>query len=116
MAAAVSCGVVGLLVLVFDSASSLGPSPAARCTVAYARSDAQATFDGTGATTMCTGWHTADASWVVTSTAIAGNAQVCTGRNGALSWTVVDDGEQLHGKDACAALSQWAQGGSLVIP
>ena len=116
VAAAVSCGIVGLLVLVFDSASSLGPSPAARCTVAYAQTDAEATFDGTGATTMCTGWHTADASWVVTSAAIAGNAQVCTGKNGALSWTVADSGAQVHGKDACAALSQWAQGGSLVIP
>ncbi len=60
VAAAVSCGIVGLLVLVFDSASSLSPSPAARCTVAFAQSDARAAFDGTGATTMCDGWHTAD--------------------------------------------------------
>jgi hypothetical protein len=116
VAAAVSCGVVGLLVLVFDSASSLGPSPTARCTVAYAQTDARATFDGTGATTMCNGWHAADASWVVTSTAVAGTTSVCTGKNGGLSWTVMDSGEQVHGKDACAALSQWAQGGSLVIP
>lgn len=116
VAAAVSCGVVGLLVLVFDSASSLGPSPAARCTVAYAQSDARAVFDGTGATTMCNGWHSADASWALTSTAVAGGTSVCTGRNGGLSWTVTDEGAQAHGKDACAALSQWAQGGSLVIP
>jgi hypothetical protein len=116
VAAAVSCGVVGLLVLVFDSASSLAPSPAARCTVAYAQSDARATFDGTGATTMCNGWHAADAGWVVTATAGTGGTSVCTGKNGGLSWTVFDDGAQVHGNDACAALSQWAQGGSLVIP
>ena len=116
VAAAVSCGIVGLLVLVFDSASSLGPSPAARCTVAYSGSDAQASFDGTGATTMCDGWHAADASWVVASSAATGGTSVCTGKNGALSWTVVDSGDQVHGKDACAALSEWAQGGSLVIP
>jgi hypothetical protein len=116
VAAAVSCGIVGLLVLVFDGASSLGPSPAARCAVAYAQTDAQATFDGTGATTMCNGWHTSDASWALTSTAVAGGTSVCTGKNGGLSWTVTDGGDQQHGKDACAALSQWAQGGSLVIP
>jgi hypothetical protein len=116
VAAAVSCGIVGLLVLVFDSASSLGPSPAARCTVAFAGTDAHATFDGTGATTMCSGWHAGDTSWVDTSTTVAGDRSVCTGKNGGLSWTVTDDGEQVHGRDACAALSQWAQGGSLVIP
>ena len=115
-AAGVSCGVVGLLVLVFDSGSSLSPSAAARCTVGYAQSDAQATFDGSGATTMCSGWHSADADWVVGSTSISGDTSVCTGRNGGLSWTVVDSGDQTHGRDACAALSQWAQGGSLVIP
>jgi hypothetical protein len=116
VAAAVSCGIVGLLVLVFDSASSLGPLPAARCSVGFAGTDAWATFDGTGATTMCTGWHTGDGGWAATSSTVAGDTSVCTGKNGGLSWTVKDDGAQVHGRDACAALSQWAQGGSLVIP
>jgi hypothetical protein len=114
--AAVSCGIVGLLVLAFDSPSSLGPSPAGTCTVGYTSSDVRMTFSGTGAATMCTGWHSGDATWHNTTGTVTGDTSVCTGRNGALSWTVLDDGPQTHGRDACAALSQWAQGGSLLIP
>lgn len=102
--------------LAFDSPSSLGPSPSGRCTIGYAATAARATFDGNGAATMCDGWHSADANWHSAGAAPSTDTSVCTGRNGALSWTVVDDGQQVQGKNACGALSQWAQGGALDIP
>lgn len=114
--AAVSCGIVGLVVIAFDSPSSLGPSPAGTCTIGYASGDARASFDGNGAATMCSGWHTGDANWHSAGAAASTDTSVCTGRNGAISWTVVDDGQQVQGKNACGALSQWAQGGPLDIP
>jgi hypothetical protein len=114
--AAVSCGIVGLVVIAFDSPSSLGPSPAGTCTIGYVSTDARATFTGSGAATMCSGWHSADPSWQPAGAAPGADTSVCTGRNGALSWTVVDDGQQVQGKNACGALSQWAQGGPLDIP
>jgi hypothetical protein len=114
--AAVSCAIVGLVVLTFDTPSSLGPSPAGTCTIRYASGDAHATFDGNGAGTMCAGWHSADANWHSAGAPSAADTSVCTGRNGAISWTVMDDGQQVQGKKACGALSQWAQGGPLDIP
>jgi hypothetical protein len=114
--AAVSCAFVGFVVLAFDTPSSLGPSPAGACTIGYASGDARATFEGTGAATMCAGWHSADANWHTAGAAAATGTSVCTGRNGALSWTVLDAGEQVEGRNACGALSQWAHGGALDIP
>src|SRR5579862_6966748 len=114
--AAISCAVVGLVVLTFDTPSTLGPSPAGTCTIGYASGDARATFDGHGAGTMCAGWHSSDANWHSAGAAPASDTSVCTGRNGALSWTVMDGGQQVQGKNACGALSQWAQGGALDIP
>lgn len=114
--ASVSCAIVGLVVLAFDTPSTLGPSAAGTCTIGHASGDARATFDGTGAATMCTGWHSADANWHADGAGAASDTSVCTGRNGALSWKVVDDGQQVQGKHACGALSQWAQGGALDIP
>ena len=114
--AAVSCAIVGLVVLAFDTPSSLGPSPAVPCTIGYASGDARAIFNGTGAATMCAGWHSADANWHPAGAASASDTSVCTGRNGALSWTVMDDGQQAQGRNACGALSQWTQGGALDIP
>ena len=114
--AAVSCVIVGLIVLAFDTPSSLGPSPAGTCTIGYASGGARVTFDGTGAGTMCAGWHSSDSNWHLAGAAPGSDTSVCTGRNGALSWTVMDDEQQVQGRNACGALSQWTQGGALDIP
>jgi hypothetical protein len=116
VATAISCGVIGLVVLVIDSPASLGPSAAGQCTIGYASTDARATFVGKGAGTMCNGWHAADANWTSAGAAPSGDTSVCTGRNGALSWTVLDDGQQTQGKNACGTLVNWARGGTLDIP
>ncbi len=116
VAGMVSCGLVFVLVVLFDNAASLGLSAPAHCTLGYGTNDVRVTFDGAGATTMCDDWHGSDRNWHRVSTTVAGDATVCTGTHGGLSWKVVDDAAQVYGLQACAALNQLAQGGTLSIP
>ena len=114
--AMLTCGIVGLLVVLFDNAASLGLSTSNQCTVAYAGSDARVTFDGAGAATMCSDWQQADPNWHRSTAPVVGAPTECTGTHGGLSWKVADQDEDIHGSDACTALAALAQGGTLDIP
>jgi len=116
VAGMVTCGIVFVLVVLFDNAASLGLSTTARCTLGYGTTDSRITFDGAGATTMCADWHASDGNWHRVSTTVAGASDVCTGTHGGLSWNVVDDGQRVHGLAACSALDQLEHGGTLTIP
>ena len=116
VAALLSCGVVFVLVVLFDNAASVGLTTAARCTLGYGTNDVRITFEGAGATTMCADWQGSDSNWHRVSTTVAGDAAVCTGAHGGLTWRVVDDAARVHGVQACAALNELSQGGTLTIP
>ncbi len=111
-----SCGVVFVLVVLFDNAASVGVNAPTRCTVAYGTSDVRVSFDGAGASTMCNDWQGSDRNWHPVSNTVIGDGPVCSGTHGGLSWKVVDDAAQVHGLEACAALNELAQGGTLNIP
>ena len=116
VAGMVSCGVVFVLVVLFDNAASLGLTSPTRCTLGYGTNPVRVTFDGAGAAAMCDDWHASDGSWRRVSTTVAGDATVCTGTHGGLSWRVVDDASKVYGVQACNSLNELAQGGTLNIP
>ena len=112
----VSCGVVFVLVVLFDNSASLGLTSLTRCAIGYGTNDVRVTFSGAGAAAMCNDWEGSDRSWHRVSTSVASDATMCTGKNGGLSWTVVDDAARVYGLQACTSLNVLAQGGTLSIP
>ena len=98
-------------------ASGAPPTPASAesCAIRNQGHDATVTFMGPGSKAMCAAYQRANGDWEDFTDVVPGSV-VCRGDYLGLFWFVTDSGRQNIGKDSCAGLNQYANGGTLTIP